>query len=489
VRVKDDEGVWSAPADDLEQWFSCTVYVFTMDLDISGVSEADEEDPGGYIGQSDLVEISLSYEPSTLDVGYAQLSSHFGGQQKIRVWDGETMIIGDSDEKEVWPIDSMPSTLDVQGYSVGSANLWLYFTPDQPPWYPGGEYNYDLVHFTVYNAELKNIWFASDHGSLKDNNSDWTDSGTTFSEPEWVADPWRNNPISHTKNTSLEIEATVKVEPSGLKFDLLGDGPQNYLDFSHTNLTSTGSDQVVTMTAHAALPNQVDTLTGSINWTILLDDPNPNIFEDVGTSGSHKIYVTYGTPSGSVVTEKRLSWACEQADGASTEVGVADGIHNGLGNVDPPREPGECDPGELCGNWLLMAGCPYYGECDEQATLMELGVELLGVSAYTDKVYASSNSGAGNCLDLENQIEGGIQKWLILDFNMGPGYNWNAFEGCCVAGGSWYAVWPKKKATDDYDMLKNQLSPQQYWVSTYYNTRPGDPGWEVQTVYDEEPLP
>ena len=92
-----------------------------------------------------------------------------------------------------------------------------------------------------------------------------------------------------------------------------------------------------------------------------------------------------------------------------------------------------------------MSGCPYCGECDEQAALMELGVELLGVGAYTDKVYASSNSGAGNCLDLEDKVEGGIKKWLILDFNTGAGYNWNAFEGCCVTAGSWYAVWPKRK--------------------------------------------
>ena len=29
----------------------------------------------------------------------------------------------------------------------------------------------------------------------------------------------------------------------------------------------------------------------------------------------------------------------------------------------------------------------------------------------------------------------------------------NEFEGCCVAAGYYYSVWPKDKATNDYTML------------------------------------
>ncbi len=180
VRVKDDEGVWSAPADDLEKWATCTVYVFTMDLDISGVSEASEENPGGYVAENDdddnlndeadkddygevdyeydLIAVYLSYEPSTLDVGYAELNSPYGGQYHIRVWthdDKRTMEIGDSDEKEVWPIASMPSTRWVEGYSAGTVDmLRLHFTPDQQV-YPGGTYNHDLVQFTVIDVDFQ----------------------------------------------------------------------------------------------------------------------------------------------------------------------------------------------------------------------------------------------------------------------------------------------------------------------------------------------
>ena len=67
------------------------------------------------------------------------------------------MIIGGSDEKEVWAIGSMPSTLWVEGYVpvLTKSQLWLSFTPDnQAPWYPGGDYNHDPVNFNVYHIEI-----------------------------------------------------------------------------------------------------------------------------------------------------------------------------------------------------------------------------------------------------------------------------------------------------------------------------------------------
>ena len=65
------------------------------------------------------------------------------------------MIIGGSDEKEVWAIGSMPSTLWVEGYVpvLTKSQLCLSFTPDQQD-YPGGNFNYDRVNFTVVDVEI-----------------------------------------------------------------------------------------------------------------------------------------------------------------------------------------------------------------------------------------------------------------------------------------------------------------------------------------------
>ncbi len=104
---------------------NCIVYVFEMDLDISGVSDDDEEDPGGYIcvnddddndndtpdkdetgtvsGEDDLVEISLAYEPSTLYPGYAELELPYSTH--IKVWSSSekgTLIVDKDNRTKRW---------------------------------------------------------------------------------------------------------------------------------------------------------------------------------------------------------------------------------------------------------------------------------------------------------------------------------------------------------------------------------------------------
>ncbi|MFC1461383.1 hypothetical protein ACFLQR_02550 [Verrucomicrobiota bacterium] len=77
--------------------------------------------------------------------------------------------------------------------------------------------------------------------------------------------------------------------------------------------------------------------------------------------------------------------------------------------------------------------------------------------------------------------------YLLMYFTWAsPGYEWNAFEGCCEATSHYYAIEPKKKAGNDYEMLQ-EMGPKQYWVRT--NVTPGLPGWSVVEVYEEVPIP
>jgi len=123
---------------------------------------------------------------------------------------------------------------------------------------------------------------------------------------------------------------------------------------------------------------------------------------------------------------------------------------------------------------------------------MKLAVELEGVGAAVKFVRASTDA---NCLDQEYRTcpHGHGGEYLILDFDTGAGHNWNAFEGCCVAAGKWYAVWPSKKADSDLDMLR-KLNVQQFWVTPLVDPGgnpipPGASGWGVVIVCDEEPKP
>lgn len=178
------------------------------------------------------------------------------------------------------------------------------------------------VPLTVFEVTLDKVEFTSDHGLMNANKTTWVDAGAAYTGAEWVSSPSCNNPISQTKNTSLKTKVSCTVKPTGLTFDLSGDGSEDRFDFSCTGESSNGaSKESSEMTADEKLLDEVDTISGEdIAWKITFTAPEPDIEVSLGNSGSHKIYVTWDTPntgasSGSVVTEKRIIYVCEKADG------------------------------------------------------------------------------------------------------------------------------------------------------------------------------
>jgi len=92
------------------------------------------------------------------------------------------------------------------------------------------------------------------------------------------------------------------------------------MDFQGTGVASTGGNQEILVDADASLPNYVCIVTATDNWKIKIGTKEFAI----GSSGAgaansidrpHKIYVTYATPAGSAVTEKRVEAVCIYAAG------------------------------------------------------------------------------------------------------------------------------------------------------------------------------
>jgi hypothetical protein len=165
-------------------------------------------------------------------------------------------------------------------------------------------------------------------------------------------------------------------------------------------------------------------------------------------------------------TLKRVDYVCTEAEGAGSPEAVADALHDALVAKD------NFDVSGQTAGWALLDGGT--GDCDNQALCMVLCVRMVGAGpASLEHVRASSDYGAGNCLDQEDRA-GPPHQWLFLDFDPGPGYNWNAWEGCCLTAGHYYAITPDRKKADDYQMLL-ALPGQQYWVETQDDIRPGDP--------------
>lgn len=171
----------------------------------------------------------------------------------------------------------------------------------------------------------------------------------------------------------------------------------------------------------------------------------------IGSSGPHKIYVTCGNP-GAGPTEKRINYVCTKALSLGNEDKCADAIWDAVAaETYFYTGAGQWDGWHLLDGWNIFQG----GDCDNQARCMSSAVNMLGIhSAVVACVYASTNAGAGNCLAYDTRLcpAHPLQpEVLILDF---PSSGLNEYEGCCSAAGSFYAITPKKKAADDYQMLK-----------------------------------
>jgi len=348
---------------------------------------------------------------------------------------------------------------------------------------------------------LKSIQFKSDftRGSgnatayLWDKKDKWEDPGPAnrvYEEPEWIRGG-RSNPVAHKKAIKVTLKLKLDVfvdEPGPLNYQLTGQGDAAWWSFSKSGQwPGPGAGlEIDNVLGDQALPDSVGILKDKIiNWSITINgEPY-----DLGPSGPHTVYRTYDTPCDGKVTVMRLEGTpstnggcCSWAEGKATPELVADAVWINLAEPnDPPYEPNGGKPlhqttsGSHC--WELMDG-EFAGECDEQALLMDYGCRVLGLTANKRLVRASTNAGAGHCLDQEMAVIQGVPAALIFAAAPGPS-GWQMFEGCCEVPSAdrYYALWPKLKATSDYDMAKNKLIWQQGW--TQWWTTPDEDGQPV----------
>ena len=321
-----------------------------------------------------------------------------------------------------------------------------------------GNQGYCWFTVTVLQREVKSVEFLTDHGLLTDNTTNYTYGGTTYPTPEWVRKPLRNCPISHTKNTNITVCVTVAVTPANVDFTLAGDGGFAYLSFPTTNLTSTGSDQAVTLTANAPLPNCVTNITGGINWTITTSDSACK--SNAWTSGPHRIYVTYATPTGTEATEKRISWVCSLANGKATLAEIGDAIGpdaTSHARFDPNKS--------IFGNpamlteWSVMDGTN--ADCGTLSTLMKSELDLVGALGSAVKYVYSRHDSWDRLVtdnpsfgDMEHRVPGNDA--TRLGFISG---GWNNYEGCCLFQSKYWMGGAGAAEAKAVDVLHHWVDP------------------------------
>ncbi len=175
------------------------------------------------------------------------------------------------------------------------------------------------VNIILYKTDLKAITFTSDHGLMRDNNSDFSSSGSVFSEPEWVPVS-RNYPISHTMDSNVKVKLEFEILPVNLPstiFNIIGTGTLG-LNFNE-NVNLSGGSNFISITASERTERKIQKIMENISWVVSLN--NSICTEQV--SDAHTIYSTLGTPRNDDiakhrVTQKRMARAVEAASGANS---------------------------------------------------------------------------------------------------------------------------------------------------------------------------
>lgn len=328
----------------------------------------------------------------------------------------------------------------------------------------GDSYKNLTLYFVKF--EVKSVHFTSDYESggnniFKNNITDWTDNGSAYTEPEWVKSSSTNNPILHKRNQKLHLDVVLKVEPSGISFDIVGDGTYSYLDFNLTGIGSTGSDQIVAIEADVALPNIICVINENISWKIRIQSAEFN----GGNTGVHKIFVTYDSPIGSVPTEKRLVWACNRANSQSSINGIVQSLHAYINTNTPPKFNVATDewPSGTPPIWMMLDPTHSGGSCIAHSNLLKHSVNILGVAGgVLDKVWSSTNTNFDS--QETHLISGRVCVPVVVVDRGGGGYEWNYYEACLNFNNKYYpgaygtsSFNSKNAVHDDYAAWPNRL--------------------------------
>jgi peptidoglycan hydrolase-like protein with peptidoglycan-binding domain len=162
---------------------------------------------------------------------------------------------------------------------------------------------------------LEEINFISDQYLLKDNETaSWEDTGSLYPFPEWSsASPGGiSAPISQQKATWIRVGVNlgVPVGTSGT-YTLEGSSSQSFLSFVGAGTLIGGIENMVWMASNAPLPDVIEFYGGlEIDWKIIIGSRVQPLTKSLG----HRIFATYGTPSGGV-TYKRMAKAVELTRG------------------------------------------------------------------------------------------------------------------------------------------------------------------------------
>jgi len=294
-------------------------------------------------------------------------------------------------------------------------------------------------------AKVVSLTFTSDHAKLKDNNTDWKNTGALLGEPEFVFGK-PSKPISQTRDTALAVTIEIEVYPLYLEartYTIQGVATWGGITFTTTQLLK-GGKQSIKLTSAEKLPDKIARLEGNIEWAIS--------HSAVGSikadhSFGHLIFVTHGAPQDDRqgrrpedgITVKRMSAAVEWAAPMHTlrPHEIVSGLMGKIRQYtlkSNPAVPAQFDhPSFLYntegGAWPLHEYVKFKGECQAICRLTNGIVRQLGIpgtatitvvwsepisgKAVTKEDDWEANRSAG--LNMRREVGGKVQTAVLLD--------------------------------------------------------------------------
>ena len=283
----------------------------------------------------------------------------------------------------------------------------------------------------------------------------------------------KNEPTCYTKGTAPDMTAVFAISPSlttPVNAKLQIKNGSTILVIKDVELS--GNEKTVEgLKWGTGLPENVENSMYTLNWEISFD--GGATYSDIGSTATN-FFVVYDTPQGSTLTAKRMDWATKNVSFSSTELAekqIAEAIHNKLAE-DPPYDLQE-NWRNIGNGWELLDDNDKYGQCKEQAYLMQCAMELLGVK-HTKVVLVRASTDCNNCIDSESRPCPTHEKdWLCLDYAQTPppkdGYPpiMHTCEACCVVKSHYYAVWPKVDAGSACGVLKKLIDEKHVIAQRY----------------------
>ncbi len=255
------------------------------------------------------------------------------------------------------------------------------------------------------------------------------DSRLRFDKPEWIRSPAKSDPISHNRNSLIQVKITISFDSDGdYRIRHIrgtpGGSNQEYMHFEgdcDISIQSGRSQQTFDMVSFGPLPNSIQDLRDLyVRWEIQAESQDWKGSVNIGNSGPHRIYVTFGSPKFAPwpASNWRTWWPEDGLTCARMERAIAmvqpmntDDTHkisntirswfpNYIFKTHLPAAPyghSAFMVSELGGAWCLSDFIQAGGECQAIVRLMRAVMNQLGCDGKWEMrvIYASPHENAG----------------------------------------------------------------------------------------------